>query len=66
MKCWSCGVEIKELSDVLDVHQLGLSLQGNCPYCGVIIGVNTLWKKRIEKRLLPKKTGVKTRVKSKD
>jgi len=51
MKCWHCGVEITALSEVKDVHPLGLSLQGSCPHCGAVIGVNSLWRKRYEQTL---------------
>jgi hypothetical protein len=45
MKCWSCGKEINALSEVKDVHALGLSLQGECPGCGALVSVNSLWRK---------------------
>ena len=51
MKCWSCGLEITALSDVKNVYQLGLSLQGECPNCGARLGVNSLWRKRYEQTL---------------
>jgi len=51
MKCWHCGTEITTLSEVKDLHQLGLSLQGECPSCGAVIGVNSLWRKRYEQTL---------------
>ena len=51
MKCWSCGLEITALSEVRGVHQLGLSLQGDCPVCGARIGVNSLWRKKYEQTL---------------
>jgi len=51
VKCWQCGTEITALSEVKDVHPLGLSLQGSCPHCGAVIGVNSLWRKRYERTL---------------
>ena len=45
MKCWSCGKEINALSEVKNVHSLGLSLQGECPKCGALVSVNSLWRK---------------------
>lgn len=51
MKCWHCGAEITALSEVKDLHQLGLSLQGECPSCGATIGCNSLWRKKYETTL---------------
>ena len=41
-----CGSLIRSISELKNVHQLGLSLRGSCPGCGELVGVNSLWRRK--------------------
>lgn len=45
----NCGERFTEISQLENVQQRGLSLTGDCPYCGLRLHVGELWnvKKRI-------------------
>ena len=47
--CEKCGERFTEISQLKNVQQRGLSLTGDCPYCGVRLHIGELWnvKERI-------------------
>ena len=43
VKC-KCGSQFHSITQLKNVHQLGLSLRGYCASCGERLAVNQLWK----------------------
>lgn len=39
-----CGRRFTSVSELVDVHSVGLKLCGSCPSCGRQVVVNRLWK----------------------
>jgi len=39
-----CGERFNEISQLENVKQRGLSLTGDCPYCGLRLHIGELWK----------------------
>ncbi len=45
VKCPTCGTLFVKLTELLNVHSLGLALYGTCPKCGACVPCAAIWKK---------------------